>query len=156
MRVMFTFPHCFLSQITYLVELLLKEKRKVSGFFPNTLFMFSQECLENRHVFKCFYFFELFFCLLCTLAIPAVNPLCLCHVYIPLSGTARSPKTHPCCCLPQRNSSEMAACKGSAGTRRWALPQLWPWEAASGAAQRLPRGGCCSLIHQAFRAGAGR
>lgn len=40
----------------------------MSSFFrTNTLFMFSQECLENRHVFKWFYSFELFFSIFCAL-----------------------------------------------------------------------------------------
>lgn len=107
MMAMFRFRDCFLSQITYFqqVEPLLNEERKVPGFFPNTLFMFSQECLENRHVFKCFHSFELFFSVFCALLTlllleskarkPApVNPICLCHVYTPLSRTERSPNTH--------------------------------------------------------------
>lgn len=71
---MFRFPGCFLSQIMYFqqVELLLKEEMKVSGFFPNLLLMFSQECLENRHICKYFSPFRaVFLSLLCTLDTPA-------------------------------------------------------------------------------------
>lgn len=56
-------------------ELLLKEEMKVSGFVPYVpflLLMFSQECLESRHICKCFSpFREVFLSLLCTLDTPA-------------------------------------------------------------------------------------
>lgn len=67
MRVIFRFPDCFLSLITYFqqVELLLKEERKVS------VLMISQECLKNRHVFQMFLLFQaIFLSLLCTLDTP--------------------------------------------------------------------------------------
>lgn len=74
MRVIFQFPGCFLSLITYFqqVELLLKEERKVSGGFPNTLLVISQERLKNRHVFQMFFllFQAIFLSLLCTLDTP--------------------------------------------------------------------------------------
>lgn len=105
MRVIFQFPDCFLSLITYFqqVELLLKEERKVSGGFPNTLLVISQERLKNRHVFQMFFYsFKLFFSVFCALlTLPlleskarkpmAVNPICLCRVYRPPLGTEHSP-----------------------------------------------------------------
>lgn len=96
--------------------MLLKEERKTTGFFfPNMLFMFSQECLENRHVSSCFYSFELLFCLLYAVDAPASGKEgqeaggCKSHLSVLCIDTSVGDW---CCCLPEDKGGETVGLQG--------------------------------------------
>lgn len=84
-------------------------------FFPNMLFMFSQECLENRHVSSCFYSFELLFCLLCAVDAPASGKEgqeaggCKSHLSVLCIDTSVGDW---CCCLPEDKGGETVGLQG--------------------------------------------
>ena len=170
MRVMFRFPDCFLSQITYFQPVRKGGEEGVGFFSKHTVYVLPGVPGEQARLQMFLLLRAVFLSLLCTLDAPAPGKRgqeaggCKSHLSVLCTYTSvgdRALPRHVLMLLPSlvQRWQDSSVREKSAGTRHRALPwllRLRLWEAASEAAHGLPRRGCCSVSHRAFRAGAGR